>query len=97
MFERIDCAQGCNGFAVYLRVANLGRSASPGQVLLTGPDGVSRVVLDSLAPGQLTEPFAWPFVSGSVRVSSTVTGDCDPSNDVHDPAARGGLDPLCPK
>jgi hypothetical protein len=98
VFELIECSQGgCGGFQPYLRIANLGQAASPGQVILTGPDGVAHVLLDSLAAGSVTEPFAWPLASGAIRVSSSVTGDCDPSNDVYDPATRGGLDPLCPK
>jgi hypothetical protein len=98
VFERIECSQGgCGGFQPYLRVANLGQSATPGQVILTGSDGVAHVLLDSLPPGRITEPLAWPEPFGSIRVSSSVTGDCDPSNDVYDPATRGGLDPLCPK
>jgi hypothetical protein len=98
VFDVIECSQGgCGGFQQYLRLANLGQAPSPGQVMLTGPDGVPHVLLDGLAAGSVTEPFAWPVASGAIRVSSSVTGDCDPSNDVYDPATRGGLDPLCPK
>jgi hypothetical protein len=97
VFERIHCSEGCNNFVPYLRVANLGQTASPGEVVLTGPSGVGMMLTGSLAPGQITEPFAWPYWSGTVRVSSSEAGDCDPSNDVFDIDTGAGLEPLCPK